>query len=225
MKVLGLDTSSGACSVALFDTEPDRVLASERVLIQRGHAEILFVQIARVTKAAGVGLSVIDRFAVTTGPGTFTGVRIGLSAARGLALAASRPLIGINSLETVAFGAAYEPESIVVTAFDARRDELYVQAFRAGAPLSAPFVASVRAAAEAVMLSAPADASFAVIGSGAAQLVEAITAGGARTVMAHGDPLPDAALLARLAATRVPSSHPPRPLYLRAPDARIATAL
>jgi tRNA threonylcarbamoyladenosine biosynthesis protein TsaB len=222
MKVLGLDTSTDSCSVALYDAHAQRLLAEERVLIERGHAEILFAQIARVTQRAELGLKAVDRFAVTTGPGTFTGVRIGLSAARGLALAAGRPLVGLNSLEVTAFAADASPEAIIVAAFDARRGEIYAQGFRGGGtPVTEPFAASAEAGARTIMRSVPPGARLELIGSGAEALRSAFAKAGVQSAVVAGDPLPSASALARLAAARPIPAARPKPLYLRAPDAKL----
>ena len=220
MKILALDTSGGACSVALYDTAAEKLLAEERVLIERGHAELLFSQIELVTERGNITLKSIDRFAVTTGPGTFTGVRIGLSAARGFALAAQKPLIGVGSLEVVAMGAEAPSNAIIVAAFDARRGELYVQAFQGGHALAEPMAAPPGHAAEMLIRASDGAAIF-VIGTGAEMLRAALAAHAARTEIAVGEALPRAAVLARLAATRAASGAPVMPLYLRAPDAKL----
>lgn len=220
MKILALDTSGDACSVALYDAAASAVLAEEHLPIERGHAEILFAQIARVTQAGATALKSVDRFAVTIGPGTFTGVRIGLAAARGLALAAQRPLIGIGSLEAVARGAEAPPGALIVAAFDARRGELYVQAFRGEAPITQPMATTPQDAANTLMRLEP-NAPLFAIGSGAELLRATLGQQGARVEVASGEALPRASVLARIAARREPTNQPVMPLYLRAPDAKL----
>ena len=220
MKVLALDTSGDACGVALYDARAGEVLAEERVLIQRGHAEILFEQISRVVQRASIPLKSVDRFAVTTGPGTFTGVRIGLAAARGLALAARKPLIGIGSLEVVACGLDVPASTLVVAAFDARRGEVYAQAFAGDAAITEPVAATPEHAA-AALVEASLAAKFLVTGTGAELLFSSLAARGAQVEIASGEPLPRADVLARLAAARTPAVGPVMPLYLRAPDAKL----
>jgi len=219
MKILALDTSGDACSVALYDAAAEQLLAEEHVPIERGHAEILFSQITRATQQANVTLKSIDRFAVTTGPGTFTGVRIGLSAARGFALAAKKPLIGINSLEVVAHGAEVPPSATIVAAFDARRGELYVQAFRGSDAIFAPMATTPASIASTI--SNISNGTVFIIGTGAEILRSALASVGASAEIASGQALPRAAILARLAAARAPISEPVMPLYLRAPDAKL----
>lgn len=220
MKILALDTSGDACSVALYDAAAEEILAQERVLIERGHAEILFSQITRVTEQAGTMLKAIDRFAVTIGPGTFTGVRIGLAAARGFALAAKKPLIGVGSLEVVARGADAPESAMIVAAFDARRGELYVQAFHGGKAVFEP-VAATSANAAAAIVEASIGRDVFIAGTGAEILRAALVAQNARAEIAAGEALPRADILARLAAKRPETSGSVMPLYLRAPDAKL----
>ena len=96
MKILSLDTAMAACSVAVVDTAHDVPLSHTFVPMERGHAEALAPMVSQVMQDAGIGFGEIDRIVVTTGPGTFTGVRIGLSLARGIGLARSIPVIGID---------------------------------------------------------------------------------------------------------------------------------
>ncbi|HXZ67106.1 MAG TPA: tRNA (adenosine(37)-N6)-threonylcarbamoyltransferase complex dimerization subunit type 1 TsaB [Alphaproteobacteria bacterium] len=220
MKILALDTSGDACSVALYDARAQKLLAEERMLIERGHAEILFSQIARVTERGETSLKSIDRFAVTIGPGTFTGVRIGLAAARGFALAARKPLTGVSSLEVVAHGADAPASAVVVAAFDARRGELYVQAFQDNTTVLGPMAATPEGAAAAIA-DASNGAEVFIVGTGAGILRAALTSRNVRAELASGEALPRAGVLARIAATRAEAAEPVTPLYLRAPDAKL----
>jgi tRNA threonylcarbamoyladenosine biosynthesis protein TsaB len=107
MRILALDTAVAACSVAIWDD--GAVLAEEQQALAYGHAEILVPMLARVLARAGLRVDDMDRLACTIGPGHFTGLRAGLAAARGLALAADKPLIGITTLEAVAAGVSMPP--------------------------------------------------------------------------------------------------------------------
>src|SRR3954463_520285 len=98
MLILAIDTALDACAAGVLDTEAGRMIAQESQSMKRGHAEALMPLIARVIEASGLGFANLDRIAVTTGPGSFTGVRVGLSAARGIALAAGKPAVGITTL-------------------------------------------------------------------------------------------------------------------------------
>jgi tRNA threonylcarbamoyl adenosine modification protein YeaZ len=97
MRVLAIDTALEACSAAVLDSGRGGITASETVAMTRGHAEAVMPLIARVMDLADVEFAELDRIAVTTGPGSFTGLRVGISAARGIALAAGKPAIGLST--------------------------------------------------------------------------------------------------------------------------------
>jgi tRNA threonylcarbamoyladenosine biosynthesis protein TsaB len=207
MIVLALDTALSACQAAVcVDGE---VVAALSEPMERGHQERLAPLVAETMRAAGLGFDRLDRIAATVGPGSFTGLRVGLAFAKGLALALDRPCLGIGTLEALAAGRP----GFVAAAVDARRDQLYLQAFSDAVAVMAPDSLPLEeAAARLVELYTGGPAS--VVGPGAA-LVEGVIPG-----PADPTPFPDIAALARLAATRPAPSAPPRPLYLRAPDAR-----
>src|SRR6478609_5780043 len=98
MRILAIDTALEACSAAVLDTEAGRTIAGESIDMARGHAEALMPLIARVMSDAQIDFSELGRIAVTVGPGSFTGMRVGIAAARGLALAAGRPAVGLSTL-------------------------------------------------------------------------------------------------------------------------------
>src|SRR5438105_4638346 len=98
MRVLAIDTALDACSVAVLDTQRAAITASETREMVRGHAEALMPMIARVMDRAATEFADLDRIAVTVGPGSFTGLRVGIAAARGIALAAAKPAVGLTTL-------------------------------------------------------------------------------------------------------------------------------
>src|SRR6201985_323120 len=98
MRILAIDTALAACSAAVLDTSLGAVIASETLPMARGHAEAVMPLIARVMDLAEIEFSELDRIAVTTGPGSFTGLRVGIAAARGIALASGKPAIGLSTL-------------------------------------------------------------------------------------------------------------------------------
>ena len=102
MRVLAIDTALEACSAAVFDTDRGGITASESVAMARGHAEAVMPLLARVMDLAEIEFANLDRIAVTTGPGSFTGLRVGIAAARGIALAAGKPAIGLSTLAAFA---------------------------------------------------------------------------------------------------------------------------
>ncbi len=161
MKLLAIDTALAACSVAVFDDgagsddagdEGRLISASEE--LGRGHAERLMDMIGEVMAEAGVAFNDLDRIAVTVGPGSFTGLRVGLSVARGLALVLKIPVVGVTTLEAIGEGARRQAAASrkgmpVEVVLDARRDEVFHQAFAAdGAPLCPPEVADIGSIAE-----------------------------------------------------------------------------
>lgn len=214
MRVLAFDTALASCSVAVFDD--DRTLAQRSAAMPRGQAERLMPMIEAVRDDAGLTLADIDLICVTVGPGTFTGVRIGIAAARGLALATDAPVLGLTTCEAIAAGVDDEPEAAVLVAMDARRDELYVQAF---GPRRTPLAPPVLTRRAAVGDSAPATGGL-IVGSAAEQVLPLLP--GFR--LADASPLPRAGCFGRFVAGRSGDARPGReltPLYLRAPDARL----
>src|SRR5580700_7279910 len=133
MRVLAIDTALGACSAAVLDTTYGGIVASESVAMARGHAEALVPLIARVMQASQFAIRDLDRIAVTTGPGSFTGLRVGIAAARGFGVAIGRPVVGVSTLSAYAapfLGA--DAASPVIAAIDARHGQVYLQVFAAG---------------------------------------------------------------------------------------------
>jgi len=207
MIVLGLDTCLAACSVAVRDGE--RVLAWRSDVMARGHQERLAPMAEEVMAEARLPFARLERIGVTVGPGSFTGLRVGLAFAKGLASALGVPLAGVSALEAL----AAEAKGLVFAAVDARRDQVYLQAFEDGRPLMAPDALELGVAAARVAEIA-AGRPLTLVGSGAPLLAAAAPA--ARLLAPEGA---DARLVAAIAAAREPA--PVRPLYLRAPDARL----
>lgn len=127
MKILAFDTSTFAASAAVVDG--GTVLAESSVLQRAGHSERLLPLVDEVLARAGLPLGAIDRLAAGLGPGSFTGVRLGLATAKGLQLATGIPLVGVSSLDALA-ASAWGVEGPLVAALDARRDEVYAALFR-----------------------------------------------------------------------------------------------
>ena len=128
MLILAIDTALDACAAAVLDTDAGKLIAQESQAMKRGHAEALMPLIARVMKASGIAFAALDRIAVTTGPGSFTGLRVGLSAARGIALAAAKPVVGLTTL--TAYAAPFVGDDSahpILSAIDARHDHVYFQ--------------------------------------------------------------------------------------------------
>jgi tRNA threonylcarbamoyladenosine biosynthesis protein TsaB len=203
MLVLAIDSALEACSCALAG--PEIALARTEPM-QRGHAERLAPTVQELTREAGVRMAELDRIAVTVGPGSFTGVRVGLSFARGLALALGKSCVGISTLEALAGDGAGVRAAAIQSA-----DEVFFALYDGARAIVAPQRLGVAAAATLLT-------DGALIRGPAAHL---LARDGVRLeVCGASDPL----VLARLAAARDPQSAPPPPLYLRAPDAKLPAA-
>jgi tRNA threonylcarbamoyl adenosine modification protein YeaZ len=184
--------------------------------MQRGHAEALMPLVARVLDRVQLDFSAIDRVAVTTGPGSFTGLRVGIAAARGIALASGKPAIGLSTLAAFAapFIAADDTLPVVV-AIDARHDHVYLQVFGPGGrTLVAPRVAPLREALRVSSTGAPR-----ITGTAAQRLATLWPAGERAPIKVDQRAAPDINWVARLGAAASDIGTSPKPLYLRAPDA------
>ena len=207
--VLAFDTAASACSVAIG--RGGMVLAHERREMRHGHAEALLPMIDRVTAAAGLTSANIDIVAVSVGPGGFTGIRAGLAAAQGLALAARARLVGITSFAAVA-ARVRQGNAPILVALDSRRDDLYVQVFDAGGNIA---VGEPTAILPGQLGHVVGDGPLRIAGDAAESAVAAL-AGRDNTEIIAGS-APDA--LGVLAAARHEGfQSAARPLYLRPPD-------
>ncbi|MEE9588777.1 MAG: tRNA (adenosine(37)-N6)-threonylcarbamoyltransferase complex dimerization subunit type 1 TsaB [Hyphomicrobiaceae bacterium] len=221
LNVLAIDTSFEACSAAVVAGQDggERAARTYEVL-SKGHAERIMSMVRSVVGEAGLGFTQIDRIAVTVGPGSFTGVRIGMAAAKGLALATSKELVGQTSLAVMAARYRREhpqceelkPLAVVV---DARRGQVYMQQFASGSDRGTGPV-----------ICAPDDAALVlphgslVVGSGAHLVAAAAMTHGRGLQVDCGELQPDAYDLAILARAMPAPDRPVAPLYLRAPDAK-----
>jgi len=217
MLILAIDTALAACAAAVFDTDGGKVLASETLGMARGHAEALMPLVARVMGRAGLAFHQLDRIAVTAGPGSFTGLRVGISAARGIALVSGKPAVGVSTLAAYAAPhIANEAGDAVVASIDARHGHVYLQALAgAGRTLVGPHLASLEDAVR-VATAAPAR----LVGSAAGLLAAAWPTGAASPVLVEAEEAPAIAWVARLGAAASHTDVAPTPLYLRPPDAR-----
>jgi tRNA threonylcarbamoyl adenosine modification protein YeaZ len=216
MRLLAIDTALAACSVAVFDTEAG-IIASESNPMVRGHAEALMPLVARMMRWADTQFSDLDRIAVTTGPGSFTGLRVGVAAARGLALAAAKPAIGITTLDAFAAPARAVAEPIPVLAvIDARNAQVYMQAFDADGRARAP--ARLALAREAFHAVPP--GAVHIVGTAATLVASLWPTDQTPPAKIEAKIAPDIEWVARLGAVAEATGAAPKPLYLRAPDAR-----
>jgi tRNA threonylcarbamoyladenosine biosynthesis protein TsaB len=217
MLILAIDTALDACSAAVLDTDASNIVAQESQPMKRGHAEALMPLLARVMKASGVAFASLDRIAVTTGPGSFTGLRVGLSAARGIALAAGKPVVGLTTLTAYAAPIVTENGAHpIISAIDARHDHVYFQVVGGdGSSLIRPQVAPIAEALAASKFGAPH-----LVGNAANILAERWPADAPPPFRIDPQAAPDIAWVAWLGAAVSPEMAPARPYYLRAPDAK-----
>ena len=213
MRVLIVDTALGACTACVV--EDGRRLGLRAELMTKGHQERLAGMVRDAVAEAGGGFGAIDRIGVTVGPGSFTGLRVGLAFAQGLGAALDRPVVGVSTLDALA--ASVDKAGLVAAVIDARRGQVYVRLFRDGVALGLAEALSLEAATDLV-LDAAAGTTPALVGSGAAVLVDSFPERlGLAEAASLAAPSPEA--LARLAAAADPATALPAPLYLRAPDA------
>ena len=253
MIVLGLDTSTTACSAAIIDGE--RVLAARSEPMVRGHQERLASLVQEVMGEAGLRFDQLERIGCTVGPGSFTGLRVGMAFAKAMGLALGVPAAGVGTLEALAAtvranltstpltppkGKAHAEvdtppkvsgelavglgpgfrrderirgvaeEVVYAAAIDARRDQVYLQAFQ-GSAVVVPAQAVTAAEAIQVLRRFPA---LCLSGSGARMLAE-----GLPQAVLDLTETPDPVIVARLTAAAGPE--PMQPIYLRAPDAKL----
>ncbi len=214
--ILAIDTAlaaTSACLMAPGDTKP---LATETLFMEAGHAEALLPLVDRVMARLPGGFSVITRIAVTIGPGSFTGIRIGVSAARAFGLVCRVPVVGVSTLAALAAPAmAVGARPPIVVAIDARHGNVFVQSFGArGETLLGPALMSAVDAARAL-----GQGPLRLIGSGGPAVARAAFALGVTTDTEGFHALPDIDFVARLGALADPETAIARPLYLKAPDA------
>lgn len=215
-KILAIDTTLGACSAAIIENA--EVLAAMEEIRARGHVERLLPMIEEVREQADIHLSELDFIATTIGPGTFAGVRVGLSAAKGLGLALDIPLIPVTSLEAIicefcSFNPDFNGE--VAVAIDARRGEIYMQGFEV---TKGDFISKHEPRALSIEQASGQLQSelVTIIGSGTSLLLKN---GGLEITHYHN---PTSEYVAKVAISKIPeaaSCHDISPLYLRAPDA------
>jgi len=232
--ILACDTTQSACSACVhlpcgtyFETYKE---------IGRGHAECLPVQLRDVLAEAEIELADLDRLAVTIGPGTFAGVRVGVAAVRALNLLCAVPVHGITTFKALAaslvlhgeHNEATSPPFIIGVVIDARSEEFYTQIFAPDlTPLTAPQIQNAEQFMDTCneqmqMCALPSPPQIKLVGSGAPFFAPRLSPHLAQAEIGDAPHAPRAKIIAQLAAREpIPSdTSPPAPLYLRPPDAR-----
>lgn len=219
--LLAVDTALGACSVALFDQNQDKPLAVHSVELARGHAEALLPMVDQAMRETGTAFESISRFVTTVGPGSFTGLRVGIAAARGFALACHKPAVGVSTLAAFCAPLQSDKDAIpVVACIDALHNNIYFQMTGAGGRvLVSPRIGSLEEALRVVALG-----PVRLVGPGANLLASRWPLDAAPPVLVDPRSAPDIVWVARIGSSANPESARPRPLYLKAPDAQPQSA-
>jgi tRNA threonylcarbamoyladenosine biosynthesis protein TsaB len=215
--VLALDTALAACSVCLFDAQRDKVIASESAVLGKGHAEALLPMLERVIAKLDGGWGAIDRIGVSVGPGSYTGLRVGIAAARAAALATGRPAIGVTTLAALAAPLLGVSEDMpIAAAIDARHGNVFFQLFSPeGRPLEEPAALSLAEAAERI-----GDRPVHLVGSASQALLSVVMQRGGKARASHAEAAPDIVCVAKLAAAADPNASAPDPVYVKPAQAR-----
>jgi tRNA threonylcarbamoyladenosine biosynthesis protein TsaB len=215
VKILALDAATGACSAAL--RADGEILASRFVAMSRGQSEALMPMVGEVMQEAGLAYADLDLIAVTVGPGAFTGLRLGLAAARGLALAAGKPCVGVSTFAAIAASLTEEERAgrNLMIAVDGKRSDFFIQLFGKGDQSLGPAFAALPEEAARHLAPGP----WLIAGDGAHYFREALAAH-PNIFWADGDGLPDAIHVAAVAEQSFLNGQalPPLPIYMRQPD-------
>jgi tRNA threonylcarbamoyl adenosine modification protein YeaZ len=219
MRILAIDTSLPAVSVCLFESGAQKALARETTPMQKGHAEALMPAIERVVSGVSGGFAALDRVAATVGPGSFTGIRIGVAAARGIALVCGIEAVGVSTLAALATPLLFKNDGqIIAAAIDALHGNVYLSAYNfRGRILASPRLVSVADACG--LLGA---GQVVAVGSGACVLRDAARMLDLEIAVAEAEPWPDIVAVAKLGVVADPGNAPARPLYLKAPDVTLS---
>jgi tRNA threonylcarbamoyladenosine biosynthesis protein TsaB len=216
-RVLAIDTALGACSVCVAEAGRILPISLDSEEMATGHAEALMPMIKRVMDQVEGGFASLERVAVSVGPGSFTGLRIGIAAARSIGLAAGIPVVGVSTLSAYAAPLINAEESgVIAVGIDARHGSVFFQAFTvAGRTIVLPRVISHKEAGRAI-----GSGPVKLAGSGAAALAVEAMALGLKAIIADMKPAPDITWIARLGLAADPTTATAKPLYLRAPTAQ-----
>lgn len=217
MRILAIDTALGACSACIVEAGSEDPLSAETLAMERGHAEALLPLIERVVSRVDGGFESLDRVAVTVGPGSFTGSRVGIAAARAIGLASRVPVLGVSTLSAllaplVTSGA----RGLLAAAIDARHGHVFFQAVApGGGAIVAPAHLSLRDAVRQIGAG-----PVTIAGSGSGLVAAEAAALGVEVIVHDVAPAPDIVWVARLGLVASPEEALARPLYLRSPDAK-----
>lgn len=217
MRILAIDTALASVSACVFDEGAENPVSVELVAMERGHAEALLPLLDKVLAGASGGFASLDRVAVTIGPGSFTGLRIGIAAARAIGLACKIPVVGVSTLAALAAPLILQQKpGLAAVAINARHGHVYFAAFGSDGRATLPArILPVREAARALGAG-----PVRLTGSGACLLAAEASATGSHFEITLDPAIVDIVFVARIGLLADPAQTPPRPLYLKAPEAK-----
>jgi tRNA threonylcarbamoyladenosine biosynthesis protein TsaB len=217
MRILAIDTSCGAASAAVVESGRMEPLAVVSQAMLRGHAEALAPMVEEVVGSIEGGVASLDRIAVTTGPGSFTGIRVGLALARAMGLDLGIPVVGVSTLAAFAAQLLSKPrQGVIAAAIDARHGSAYFQLFESsGRPLGPPRCDALRECVRQI-----GDGPALLAGDAAALLAVEAHRAGLPYDLESATNAPDIVAVARMGLALDPAANPARPLYVKQPDAR-----
>ena len=219
MRILAIDTSCDAASICLYDSQKAKVIAARSERMTRGHAEAIGPMAAQIRAECGAAFDTLDRVAVTLGPGSFTGIRVGVAFARAIGLSLGIQVVGISTLITFAGQLFLTPRAgLIASVIDARHGNVYFQFFDSGGrALMEPRIDSIGSAVRAAGVGL-----IRVTGAGAGIFAAEALRLGIALDESSAVAAPDTVTLARLAAVVDAALCAARPIYLKAPDALVS---
>ena len=221
MRILAIDTALAACSVCVMEEGATTPLLSETIMMERGHAEALVPLLQKCLSALDGGLKSIGKIAVCVGPGSFTGLRVGLASARALGLAAEVPVVGVTSLSAYAAPHIMAGTTLsIATLIDARHGNAYCQCVTGGGRM---LITPARMAVAEITEILNRSGGVKVVGPGADLLRSDTGVLGLQVFIEASPAAPDISWIARLGLAADPTYAPPDPLYLRGADAKPQT--
>ncbi|MEO6609211.1 MAG: tRNA (adenosine(37)-N6)-threonylcarbamoyltransferase complex dimerization subunit type 1 TsaB [Aestuariivirga sp.] len=210
MLVLAIDTSMASCSACLYDSAAREVLGAEHQLMERGHAEALPVMVEGLMKQAEKSFKDLGRIAVTIGPGSFTGIRVGISFANGLGQALDIPVSGLDTLTATHIG-IHEPNAAQLVVHKAGQSGFYYFSDLSNST-------NIKMGSIAEIIAGLSPTAITILGTGADDLTAASGREDLTRLSAHD--FPDAKAIAIWAAGEVAPTTLPQPLYIRGADAK-----
>ncbi len=217
MRILAIDTSCAAASVAVVESGRAEPLAAVSRAMTRGHAEALAPMVEEAANSIEGGLASLDRIAVTVGPGSFTGIRVGVALARAMGLALGVPVVGVSTLAALAAQLLSAPRpGVIAVVIDARHGSAYFQLFEpSGRPLGPPRCDALRECVHGI-----GDGPALLTGDAAKLLAAEAHRAGLPYDLEWATDAPDIVAVGRMGLALDPAVNPARPLYVKPPDAQ-----